>query len=325
MSSNWVDISKDTNTGIETIRAHFTGHAYDPHWHSSYLIGVTESGIQQFHCRKKQINSHAGQVFMLEPEEIHDGHAPASDGFTYQMLYLHPEWLKQRLQGLFHNSPDHYELVIDAPLKSDDQLATYTSGNLALQFPDEVKTDQQVLTFFKDWKPKNSIGEYRQYSNPSIGLFGKVVALSMNKPFDQVLEKTIFPALGLKHSYVNVPKTQMQNYAFGYNQENQPIRVNPGPLDAPAYGVKSTLPDMLSFIHANLNPQKYPADIQRAINETHQGRYQVNTMYQALGWEEFSYPATLQTLLDSNSEQIVMKPNKVTAISKEPSVKMYHK
>ncbi|MDQ2439072.1 ADC family extended-spectrum class C beta-lactamase [Acinetobacter baumannii] len=204
------------------------------------------------------------------------------------------------------------------------QLATYTSGNLALQFPDEVKTDQQVLTFFKDWKPKNSIGEYRQYSNPSIGLFGKVVALSMNKPFDQVLEKTIFPALGLKHSYVNVPKTQMQNYAFGYNQENQPIRVNPGPLDASAYGVKSTLPDMLSFIHANLNPQKYPADIQRAINETHQGRYQVNTMYQALGWEEFSYPATLQTLLDSNSEQIVMKP-KVTAISKEPSVKMYHK
>ncbi|HDX6222815.1 TPA: ADC family extended-spectrum class C beta-lactamase [Acinetobacter baumannii] len=205
------------------------------------------------------------------------------------------------------------------------QLATYTSGNLALQFPDEVKTDQQVLTFFKDWKPKNSIGEYRQYSNPSIGLFGKVVALSMNKPFDQVLEKTIFPALGLKHSYVNVPKTQMQNYAFGYNQENQPIRVNPGPLDAPAYSVKSTLPDMLSFIHANLNPQKYPADIQRAINETHQGFYQVNTMYQALGWEEFSYPATLQTLLDSNSEQIVMKPNKVTAISKEPSVKMYHK
>ncbi|MEO4201999.1 ADC family extended-spectrum class C beta-lactamase [Acinetobacter pittii] len=205
------------------------------------------------------------------------------------------------------------------------QLATYTSGNLALQFPDEVQTDQQVLTFFKEWKPKNPIGEYRQYSNPSIGLFGKVVALSMNKPFDQVLEKTIFPGLGLKHSYVNVPKTQMQNYAFGYNQENQPIRVNPGPLDAPAYGVKSTLPDMLSFINANINPQKYPKDTQRAINETHQGFYQVGTMYQALGWEEFSYPAPLQTLLDSNSEQIVMKPNKVTAISKEPSVKMFHK
>lgn len=205
------------------------------------------------------------------------------------------------------------------------QLATYTSGNLGLQFPDEVQTDQQVLTFFKDWKPKNQIGEYRQYSNPSIGLFGKVVGLSMNQPFSQVLEKTIFPSLHLKHSYVNVPKTQMQNYAFGYNQENQPIRVTQGPLDAPAYGVKSTLPDMLNFIDANLNPQKYPADIRRAIDETHKGFYQVGTMYQALGWEEFSYPAPLQTLLDSNSEQIVMKPNKVTAISKEPSIKMFHK
>ena len=147
----------------------------------------------------------------------------------------------------------------------------------------------------------------------------------MNQPFSQVLEKTIFPDLGLKHSYVSVPKTQMQHYAFGYNQQNQPIRVNPGPLDGPAYGVKSTLPDMLGFVHANLNPQQYPADIQRAINETHQGFYQVGTMYQALGWEEFSYPATLQTLLDSNSDQIVMKPNKVTAISKEPSIKMFHK
>ncbi|WP_373882780.1 ADC family extended-spectrum class C beta-lactamase [Acinetobacter pittii] len=228
----------------------------------------------------------------------------------------------------FNNTPGKYwKELKNTPIDQVNllQLATYTSGNLALQFPDEVQTDQQVLTFFKDWKPKNSIGEYRQYSNPSIGLFGKVVALSMNKPFDQVLEKTIFPDLGLKHSYVNVPKTQMQNYAFGYNQENQPIRVNPGPLDAPAYGVKSTLPDMLSFIHANINPQKYPADIQRAINETHQGFYQVGTMYQALGWEEFSYPAPLQTLLDSNSEQIVMKPNKVTAISKEPSIKMFHK
>jgi CubicO group peptidase (beta-lactamase class C family) len=33
----------------------------------------------------------------------------------------------------------------------------------------------------------------------------------------------------------------------------------------PAYGVKSTLPDMLSFIYANLNPQKYPTDIQRQL------------------------------------------------------------
>ncbi len=70
MSSNWVDISKDTNTGIETIRAHFTGHAYDPHWHSSYLIGVTESGIQQFHCRKSKSIVMLGKSLCLSQKKF---------------------------------------------------------------------------------------------------------------------------------------------------------------------------------------------------------------------------------------------------------------
>lgn len=37
---NWIDLSQDADTGIETLRAHFEGHAYDPHWHDSYLIGA---------------------------------------------------------------------------------------------------------------------------------------------------------------------------------------------------------------------------------------------------------------------------------------------
>ncbi len=52
-SANWVDLRRDAVSGIEALRAHFTGHAYDPHWHDSYLIGVTEQGVQQFHSRRK--------------------------------------------------------------------------------------------------------------------------------------------------------------------------------------------------------------------------------------------------------------------------------
>ncbi|UUG47908.1 AraC family ligand binding domain-containing protein (plasmid) [Acinetobacter johnsonii] len=51
--SNWVNVTQDKSTGIELIHAHFKGFAYDPHLHSSYLIGVTELGHQQFNCRKK--------------------------------------------------------------------------------------------------------------------------------------------------------------------------------------------------------------------------------------------------------------------------------
>lgn len=89
--SNWIDLKQDAETGIESIRAHFVGHAYDPHWHESFLVGVTEQGVQQFNCRRVRHHSVPGQVFMLEPGDLHDGLAPTEEGFTYSTLYLEPD------------------------------------------------------------------------------------------------------------------------------------------------------------------------------------------------------------------------------------------
>ncbi|MCP1445396.1 hypothetical protein J3D54_004528 [Pseudomonas sp. GGS8] len=36
---NRIDLARDADTGVKTLRAHFEGHAYDPHWHDSYLVG----------------------------------------------------------------------------------------------------------------------------------------------------------------------------------------------------------------------------------------------------------------------------------------------
>ncbi|MBG0844848.1 AraC family transcriptional regulator [Pseudomonas chengduensis] len=102
---SWVDLKQDADTGIEVIRAHFEGHAYDPHWHDSYLIGFTEQGVQQFHCRRALFSSVPGQTFFLEPGDIHDGHAPAPGGFTYSTLYLEPAWLERALPALFEQAP----------------------------------------------------------------------------------------------------------------------------------------------------------------------------------------------------------------------------
>lgn len=102
----WIDLKLDAETGIETIRAHFEGHAYDPHWHDWYLVGFTEQGVQQFNCRKRLHSSVAGQAFLLEPGEIHDGRAPSPDGFTYSTLYLQPTWLETQLREVFSDAPD---------------------------------------------------------------------------------------------------------------------------------------------------------------------------------------------------------------------------
>ncbi|UEB98050.1 AraC family transcriptional regulator [Pseudomonas sp. HN2] len=121
---NWISLSQDVDTGIESIRAHFRGHAYDPHWHDSFLVGVTEQGVQQFNCRRVRHRSTPGHVFLLEPGEIHDGHAPTDDGFTYSMLYLDPCWLERELHALFEEAPADSQPGFADTLSHDPRLST---------------------------------------------------------------------------------------------------------------------------------------------------------------------------------------------------------
>ncbi|MCQ4271696.1 MULTISPECIES: AraC family transcriptional regulator [Pseudomonas] len=144
MNNNWVELLQDGDTGIETIRAHFEGHAYDPHWHDSYLVGFTEQGVQQFHCRGARRSSTPGQVFLLEPGDIHDGHAPTAEGFTYRMLYLDPHWLERELCGLFEQAPEHAQLSFAQVLAEDPQLAGATASAFAMLHGRDIRIARQA-------------------------------------------------------------------------------------------------------------------------------------------------------------------------------------
>lgn len=189
-------------------------------------------------------------------------------------------------------------------------LATYTPGGLPLQFPDAVGSERQMLDYYRTWQPAYPAGSQRLYSNPSIGLFGHLAAASLGKPFDQLLERQLFPQLGMRESHVRVPQGQMARYAWGY-RDDQAIRVQPGPLAAEAYGVKSTATDMLRFVEANLDPSQLPVPLRQAIATTHQGYYRVGDMTQGLGWERYAYPITLQRLQAGNSSQMALEPHAV--------------
>jgi AraC-like DNA-binding protein len=141
---NWIDLAQDADTGIETLRAHFEGHAYDPHWHDSYLVGVTEQGVQQFNCRRAKHQSTPGKVFLLEPGDIHDGEAPTEEGFTYRMLYLDPQWLERELSAVFENAPDNSQLSFANTLASDPRLARATSLAFQTLHGGELKIVRQT-------------------------------------------------------------------------------------------------------------------------------------------------------------------------------------
>ncbi|RKS24375.1 beta-lactamase class C [Pseudomonas sp. WPR_5_2] len=191
------------------------------------------------------------------------------------------------------------------------QLGTYSAGGLPLQFPDSADAPDKMLGYFKQWKPVYPAGTYRQYSNPSLGLFGYLAAQSMGASFDDVMEKTLLPKLGLKHTFLKVPPDQIALYAQGYSKDDQPVRVGPGALDSEAYGVKTSAADMLRYVEANMNPLTLEKPLQQAIAATHTGYYTVGDMTQGLGWEAYRFPVTLETLLAGNSTPMAMEAHKV--------------
>ena len=141
---------------------------------------------------------------------------------------------QQRLLSLEDKASRHWPALKGSSFDAISiiELGTYTAGGLPLQFPDSVGNDEQMLAYFTKWRPEYSPGSKRLDSNPSLGLMGRLTALSMGSPFAEIMEKSIFPKLGLKSTYIQVPANRMADYAWGYSKDDKPVRVTPGVLDA---------------------------------------------------------------------------------------------
>jgi len=209
------------------------------------------------------------------------------------------------LPSLGGTSFDHIRLV---------DLGTHTAGGLPLQFPDDVKTDTDAMRYYRRWKPAHVAGTYRLYSNPSIMLLGFIVAEKIHENFATSMQRDVLEPLGLRNTFLAIPDSRRSSYAQGYTDDDTPKRLSPGPLAPEAYGIRTTAPDMLRFIDANMNLIAIDGKLGRAIVATHSGYYGVGAMTQDLIWEQYRYPVSLSTLLGGNSESMIFDEHRVRAI-----------
>ncbi|MRV73578.1 helix-turn-helix domain-containing protein [Duganella sp. FT92W] len=120
--TDWINIRRDHETGIESVHAHFQGHAYDPHDHDEVLVGVTLQGVQQFSCHRALHTSTPGRSILIEPGAVHDGHAPEPQGFTYAMLYLPQAWVSGMTRRLGLGEVSAIEAAFRSTLADDVAL-----------------------------------------------------------------------------------------------------------------------------------------------------------------------------------------------------------
>jgi AraC-like DNA-binding protein len=118
--------------GLERLEARFHGHAYDPHRHETYAIGITLHGAQGFRYRGETQVSRAGQIMVLHPDEQHDGYAAVPDGFSYRMIYVDPALIGQALD---HEGAGMCTLPFVADVVARDRTMAAILNEAFAEFP----------------------------------------------------------------------------------------------------------------------------------------------------------------------------------------------
>lgn len=192
-------------------------------------------------------------------------------------------------------------------------LATHTTGGLPLQVPRAVHDVPGLIDWLADWQPRQE--GTRSYSNVSIGLLGHITANAFGMDYKDAVEQILFPAMGLESTWVEVPPVAMNRYAFGYHRStNAPIRVNPGVLDAEAYGVKSTARDMLRLLDLELGQTERSAELSAALKRTRQGQTRTPYYVQGMIWEQYTWPASLENMVKGAAYNFIPRPKPVHRI-----------
>ena len=126
--------------GLEWAAADFPEHRFTPHRHDGYVVGVTGKGAQRFTYRGAERLSLPGEVFLLHPDERHDGRPGTAAGFGFRAVYLSPDHVLAALdQSALPFSP---EPVHDAQVVSELVLSVFEAWSGGQ--PDELAVNDAV-------------------------------------------------------------------------------------------------------------------------------------------------------------------------------------
>jgi AraC-like DNA-binding protein len=80
----------DDLEGLEILHASYLTHSFARHTHDTFAIGLIEAGAGAFDSRGTTHIARASTIFVIHPDEVHNGYAAAPSGWTYRMLYPDP-------------------------------------------------------------------------------------------------------------------------------------------------------------------------------------------------------------------------------------------
>lgn len=100
----------DHHNDIILLDASMNDFSYVRHAHEEFSFGITLTGRQDFFSQGEHHKSHAGNAIVINPGDVHDGHAGGQDTLHYKMLYVHPDKLVPMLESAGMKDANHFRI-----------------------------------------------------------------------------------------------------------------------------------------------------------------------------------------------------------------------
>lgn len=165
-----------------------------------------------------------------------------------------------------------------------ERLATHSSGlprvpyNLKRSYkknklnPYAAYSVEELYTFLSNYSvdpQKSPFGQIR-YSNLGMGLLGHVLAKRLGGSYEQAVTEYIFQPLGMHSTSITLSADQRQRLATPRSGRGTAVQNWDVPTLTGAGGIRSSVNDMLTFLHANLNGNT--SSLNRAMQAAHELR-----------------------------------------------------
>jgi len=102
--------------GIQLIQAHYHEFAFQRHYHLDFHLGLICQGSQDFVYKGTQHHAQQGQLVIIPPDELHDGHTKLNQGYQTKVFSIDPNWFHDHLdRPTLATTPHFQQLIVDDP------------------------------------------------------------------------------------------------------------------------------------------------------------------------------------------------------------------
>lgn len=148
--THWARVALTGGRPLDLMAASFRDHAYAPHAHEEFAVGVTVGGLETIRYRGAHHLSGPGSIVVLEPGETHTGGPAGRDGFAYRVGYPGAGLLAEGVRG----APHFREPVLDDPELAGALHRAYVAAGAGCE---PLETETRLLRAFAELALRHAV------------------------------------------------------------------------------------------------------------------------------------------------------------------------